>query len=318
VERGVHGQIAYSDRMLGADFACYLTHSEEDSRWQMVCTDVGMNRVLPGSPYPPHREQHPESFRSVSVGRRINEFQIVYIPFGEGTLESGTQRSRIAPGSVFFLFPDVQHAYCPDPKTGWIEYWVGFTGPHFDTLLRNGIIGPDKPLYHPGYQASLIATFRAIFDLAGTQAPLYQLRICSEILKLLAEILSLERLAMQQDRGQVIVQQAKAFIEANIRSSFDLDSLGAALDISLPQMNEVFKSFTGMTPYQYCIHVKINRAKEILAAGETSVKEIAWQVGFEDPYYFSRLFKKKTGRCPSEWIADDRVRPLDRAGGRRR
>ena len=68
-------------------------------------------------------------------------------------------------------------------------------------------------------------------------------------------------------------------------------------------MNEVFKAYTGMTPYQYCIHAKINRAKEILSSGESSVKEIAWRVGFDDQYYFSRLFKKKTGSSPSQWTA---------------
>jgi AraC-like DNA-binding protein len=56
-----------------------------------------------------------------------------------------------------------------------------------------------------------------------------------------------------------------------------------------------------MTPYQYALHAKINRAKQILAMGQWTVKEIASQVGFEDPYYFSRLFKKKTGLSPSQY-----------------
>jgi AraC-like DNA-binding protein len=304
--------------MAEADFSRYLTHSAEDVRWQMVCTDVGMTRVPPGSPYPPHGEEHPEAFRSVSVGRRINEFQIVYIPFGEGKLECGAKRSEIKAGTVFLLFPGVPHAYCPNPATGWVEYWVGFCGPHFDTLLRSGIIGPDQALYRPGYQASLIGSFLSIFELAGSQAPLYQPRICSEILNLLAETLSLDRLSRQQDRGQAVVEQAKAYIEANIRADFDLESLGATLKVSLPQMNEVFKAYTGMTPYQYCIHAKINRAKEILASGETSVKQIAWQVGFEDPYYFSRLFRKKTGRCPRDFIGEARVRSSPPPGRRGR
>lgn len=82
---------------------------------------------------------------------------------------------------------------------------------------------------------------------------------------------------------------------------FDQETLGAELGLSLPHLNDVFKSYTGMTPFQYCLHVKINRAKEILAGGESSVKEIAWKVGFDDQYYFSRLFKKKTGYSPSQW-----------------
>ena len=289
--------------MSETDFSLYLTHSTEDEAWQMVCTDVGMSRVPPGSPYPPRLEDHPAGFQNVSVGRRLNEYQMVYVTAGRGRLEVDDQPYTVEAGSLFLLFPDVRHAYHPEAETGWTEYWVGFTGHQVDALLANAIITPARPLYHPGYQANLVGGFQAIREQVDIQAPLYQFRVCAEILKLLAETLSLERRSAQQTRAQEIVEQAKAFIEAHVRLVFDLDELGAELHLSLPHLNEVFKAYTGMTPYQYCLHVKINRAKEILAGGETSVKEIAWTLGFDDPYYFSRLFKKKTGSSPSQWAA---------------
>jgi AraC-like DNA-binding protein len=288
--------------MADYDFA-YLTHSIEDENWQMVCTDAGMGRMLPGVPYPTRREEHPAGFQTVSIGRRINEYQMVYIAVGQGSLEMENQTYEVETGSVFLLFPDIGHAYRPDPATGWTEYWVGFTGPQVDALLATGIISPARPMFHPGYQASLVGGFQSILREVKVQAPLYQFRVCAEVLRLLAEVLSLERLSVQQTRAQEIVEQAKAFIESNIRVVFDLERLGAELRLSLTQLNDVFKSYTGMTPYQYCIHVRINRAKEILASGVSSVKEIAWNVGFDDPYYFSRLFKKKTGYSPSQWIS---------------
>ena len=287
------------------DFSLYLTHSSEDENWQMVCTDAGRTWIPPGSPYPPHLEKHPESFQSVSVGRRINEYQMVYIPAGQGTLEMDERRYLVESGSLFLLFPDIRHAYHPDPTTGWTELWVGFSGPQVDALLAAGIISPAQPLFHLGYQAKLVSGFQTIFEQVKLQSPLYQFRVCAEVMRLLAETLSLERLSAQPTRSQKIVEQAKAFIEGHISTVFDLDHLGAAVGLSLPHLNEVFKSYTGMTPYQYCIHVKINRAKEILANGRCSVKEISWQVGFDDPYYFSRLFKKKTGFSPSQWAATE-------------
>ena len=283
------------------DFSLYLTHSAEDEKWQMVCTDAGRHRISAGSPYPVEGESHPPGFATVAVGRRINEYQMVYILEGRGSLEMEGRRYVVEAGSVFFLFPDVPHAYRPDPATGWTEYWVGFTGPHFNDLVATGILNPARPLFQPGYQSRLVGGFRSIFSQVKEQAPLYQFQICAEILGLLAETLSRERGSTQQTRAQEIVEHAKSFIEAHIQTAFDLGALEAELRLTLPHINETFKAYTGMTPYQYCIHVKINRAKEILASGESSVKEIAWRVGFDDPYYFSRLFKKKTGSSPSHW-----------------
>ena len=287
--------------MSDCDFA-YLTHSIEDENWQMVCTDAGMNRIPPGGIYPPHLEDHPAGFRPVTVERRINEYQLVYILEGRGHLEMDDVGYEIEAGTVFLLFPDIRHAYRPDPATGWTENWVGFTGPHMDDLLAGGIISPSRPVYRPGYQHALVEGFQYIFRQVKQQAPLYQFRVCAEVLKLLAETLSQERLSAQQVKAQEIVLHAKRYIEANIQLVFDLESLAAEVGLSLTHIGDVFKGYTGMTPYQYGIHVKINRAKEILAGGESSVKEIAWQVGFEDQFYFSRLFKKKTGYSPSQWM----------------
>jgi AraC-like DNA-binding protein/mannose-6-phosphate isomerase-like protein (cupin superfamily) len=287
--------------MAESDFSLYLTHSAEDEAWQMVCTDAGRTLIAPGSPYPPRVEDHPAGFGSVSVGRRINEYQLVYILDGRGQLQMEGQTYPLESGSVFLLFPDVQHSYHPDTATGWTEYWVGFAGAQVDALLAYGIIAPTRPVLHAGYQASLLGGFQSVFHQVKAQAPLYQFRVCAEILRLLAETLSLERMAVQQTHTQQVVEQAKAFIGLQLQRAFDLEELANEVRLSLAQLNDLFKAYTGMTPYQYCIHAKINRAKEILVGGETSVKEIAWQVGFDDPYYFSRLFKKKTGVSPSHW-----------------
>ncbi|MDR1105043.1 MAG: AraC family transcriptional regulator [Treponema sp.] len=53
--------------------------------------------------------------------------------------------------------------------------------------------------------------------------------------------------------------------------------------------------------YQYYIHIKIEKAQRLLEEKDVSVKEAAYRLGFDDQYYFSRLFKNKTGFTPAEW-----------------
>ena len=64
--------------------------------------------------------------------------------------------------------------------------------------------------------------------------------------------------------------------------------------------NELAK-YTGLTPYQYFLQLRIHRAKELLQDPRLSVKEVSARMMFENQYYFSRLFRKKTGLSPTQW-----------------
>ncbi|GHV80469.1 hypothetical protein AGMMS49944_22600 [Spirochaetia bacterium] len=57
--------------------------------------------------------------------------------------------------------------------------------------------------------------------------------------------------------------------------------------------------------------MKINKAKELLTEGTLSIKEISYKLAFDSPYYFSRLFKKKTGAAPSQWSNTTSPKDLD-------
>ena len=97
------------------------------------------------------------------------------------------------------------------------------------------------------------------------------------------------------------MERAKFFMEENIYREVDLGGFGEMLGVSASHLNSVFKSYTAMTPYQYFISIKIRKAKELLEAGSLAIKEVAFRLGFDDQYYFSRLFKKKAGIPPSRW-----------------
>ena len=62
-----------------------------------------------------------------------------------------------------------------------------------------------------------------------------------------------------------------------------------------------FRRYTGLTPYQYFLQLRIHRAKELLSDPDVQVKEVAARLRFDNQYYFARLFKKKTGVTPSAW-----------------
>jgi AraC-like DNA-binding protein len=282
-------------------FLHYLPYSEEDEKLGMLCTTAGSVNVKPGIKYPLHKNDHPIVFRSVAEGRQLPEFQIVYITSGEGIFTCGGKTYQVKPGCVMLVLPGIKHLYKPLPETGWKEYWVGFKGAYFSRLLDKGRLSVEHIFFETGLHDSIISSFNQIFDEVRSQRPLYQLKTCAQIMSIIAEVLTRERRQEQPNYYEKIVAKAKSLMESNIYSEINLSGISEQLGISTSRLNEIFKTYTSMTPYQYYIHIKIHNAEKLLEQQDISVKDAAFRMGFEDQYYFSRLFKNKTGVSPSDW-----------------
>jgi AraC-like DNA-binding protein len=282
-------------------FLHYLPYSEEDEKIGMVCTTAGSMEVKPHTVYPPSKTAHPVLFRQVAEGRTLPEFQIVYITKGEGVFGAEGKTYRVIPGSLLLILPGIKHFYKPIFEIGWHEYWAGFKGEFYAKLLEEGIFSREHIFFDVGLHNDIVSIFSQIFDEVRTQQPLYQIKACSGILTLIAELLTHERRSGQPNYYQKIVEKAKYLIEANVFNAINVPSISEQIGVSPSKLNEIFKTYTSMTPYQYYIHIKIHKAENLLEQDDVAVKEVAFNLGFEDQYYFSRLFKNKTGVAPSDW-----------------
>ena len=278
-----------------------ITYSDEDEKLGMLCTCAGSTTTPPGTDYPPHKEYYSAMGRMVATGRILPDFQVVYITRGEGVFSSGGVTYKINPGSLMLLIPGIKHAYKPTPEIGWHEYWVGFRGAHFERLLEEGFFSPEKCFFETGLYDPILSLFSQIIEEVKIQRPLYQMKACAAILGLIAEVLTRDRRKDQPNYYQQIVEKAKYLMESNIFSLINLSDISDQLGISTSRFNEIFKTYTSMTPYQYYIHIKIHKSKRLLEQKELSVKEVAYKMGFDDQNHFSRLFKNKTGVSPSNW-----------------
>jgi AraC-like DNA-binding protein len=282
-------------------FLHYLPYSEEDEKLGMLCTTAGSVDVQPGTVYPPQKNDHPALFRPVAEGRVLPEFQMIYVTRGEGIFLCCGTTYRVKPGSIMLVLPGLKHMYRPLAETGWCEHWVGFKGGYFSGLLEEGRLSSKHIFFETGLHDSVLSLFGQIFDEVRSQRPLYQMKACAAILSLIAEVLARERRKEQPNYYEQIVTRAKHLMETNIYGAINLSGISDQLGISTSRLNEIFKTYTSMTPYQYYIHLKIHKAEGILEQEDIPVKEAAYKMGFEDQYYFSRLFKNKTGFSPSSW-----------------
>jgi YesN/AraC family two-component response regulator len=96
-------------------------------------------------------------------------------------------------------------------------------------------------------------------------------------------------------------KQMQRYIELNYRKNISLTDISQALHANQNYLCRLYKSYSGVNLFDDILHRRIEKAKECLRASEWKIYEVAEYVGFEDPGYFSRVFKKYTGVSPKEY-----------------
>ena len=280
----------------------YLPYSEEDVEWKLYATTVGRVYIKPGDPYPFSREDHPSAYTvNWSSGRVLQEFQFVYIADGSGRFRSFNGQFPISAGTMLLLIPGERHWYEPDEYTGWSEYWLGFNGECAEKWLERKYIDRENPIYRYGFSQSIISLFNQAIQYAEKEPVCMQQMIASLVPQIMARLLASRKGIDTGRTFTTLLEKARLIFEDNIYIKFDLDAITTALKVNYHTLRDYFNEHTGLSPYQFFLQMKISKAKELLEQENMSVKEISYKLAFDNPYYFSRLFKKKTGVSPSKW-----------------
>jgi len=93
----------------------------------------------------------------------------------------------------------------------------------------------------------------------------------------------------------------KEVVELHIFSDLRLEQLAKLCNLSLSSFKRKFKEVYSDSPTNYIIEKRIEKSKELLGHTEMAISQVAYEIGFQDPLYFTRLFKKKTGKTPSSF-----------------
>lgn len=145
---------------------------------------------------------------------------------------------------------------------------------------------------------------RSLFDFASFER-LFKINNKDEIKRYFENLcsqLSTKILQMKEDDHSSIVQKACAYIDENYHlKDISIQDVCDYLHLSQSYFSKIFKSRTGETFTEYLTKVRIEKAKELLKNTNLKIYEIAQQVGYDDPHYFSYSFKKKEGISPIEY-----------------
>ena len=289
------------------DFHKYLAITALEEIWGFYVTTVGYSKIDPNQAYP-HNQGHPltHSF-TWNKGRILNGYYLVFISKGKGVFESALSPSTaITAGTCFFLFPGVWHRYRPDAESGWEEYWIGFKGSYPDDLMNKGIFSSAFPVVSPGLNDSLLTLIRRILEEVRSGTPGYHQVISGIILQILGLVHALcTQTNLIQGEDAQAVEKAKFYFRENLEAPLDIKRLMRELPMSYSKFRKLFKEVTGEAPNQYHLNLRLDKARELLGTTNLNVSEVAYNLGFDSVFYFSKLFKRKNGVSPKYYRAKE-------------
>lgn len=225
-------------------------------------------------------------------------YSIEFVAKGKGMVTLRGSQHALFAGRVFSYGPRIAHLMTNQADAPFVKYFIDFTGPDASKMLRKF-----GPALGSVVQVSAPDVIVKIFDdliKNGQTGSVYSPIICAAILQQLIFKIA-ETSIVEKARSTVAFytyQKCREIIQKNCMSLHDLSKIADLCHIDSAYLCRLFKRFDTQSPYQYLMQMKMNLAAQRLQSLNSSVKEVAMEFGFSDPFHFSRVFKRIFGISP--------------------
>ena len=225
---------------------------------------------------------------------------LIYCIKGKGYLEIENKRIQISEHQLILIPKDIPHTYFASLAEPWSIYWSQFDGemsPLYINLIQNNIHAIS---IIDGQQQNLMNYFNEMIALLSSGFSKEHMLHCNNIHKTLFSLINHRSYNHTNQTCAYIdyTNQAITYMRAHLSKQITIDELATSVGISRSYFQHLFKEKTGLAPLEYVNTLKMQKACELITTTNLSIKSIALQVGFSDPYYFSRAFKKVMSSSP--------------------
>lgn len=228
---------------------------------------------------------------------------LIYCLEGRGWLQVPTGRFPVNPNEFLIIPADMPHKYGADEENPWTIYWAHFKGvqsPSFASMLSAQF--KEFVSYSP-FLEERIRIFDSIYNALASGYSLDNLAYSSiSFSYFLSSFSHLDKFAsahhiVEKDAVDLSIE----YMQNNLHIALTLEQIASSINLSVSHYSSLFKKKTGYSPVVYFNHLKIQHACQYLQFTTLRVNQIATKLGFDDPYYFSRIFTRIMGVSPVEY-----------------
>ncbi|MEI6175270.1 MAG: AraC family transcriptional regulator [Verrucomicrobiota bacterium] len=220
---------------------------------------------------------------------------------GKGSCTLAGREWKMEPGDLLFLPPREHHVYSANPRSPWTIFWMHFRGIRAADHLNNLGVSITNPIVSVDDPAVLFEAFEDSFRHAThgfSEAAMTGLSTAFGRLLGLAKVHQ-RAPGTRSRRAENRLLKVLSLMHEDLSRPWTLDELAGESHLSIPHFTELCRRQTGMPPLGLLIRLRLQRAMDLLQQGTHNVAEAASAVGYDDPFYFSRLFRKHMGITPS-------------------
>ncbi|MBO5416174.1 MAG: helix-turn-helix domain-containing protein [Clostridia bacterium] len=228
-----------------------------------------------------------------------DDYYLLYMVKGELSVEFSDETLTAKPGTVIIFPPHYRYRYTYRGGEPLLYFWIHFTGGYVQQLLEDCGISKMPWYVRTAKHSKTADHFRRFYDRFKLSEPFLSRELACALEQLILTI------AQNSDEGAQKRPLSKSLdvIHSSYRKALTVAELAQIEHLSQSRYITLFREQYGMPPIAYIINIRMLNACELLLTTDMSVKQIGIQVGYDDPFFFSKIFKRHMGVSPQSYRA---------------
>lgn len=243
------------------------------------------------------------------------DYQLLYIVSGKTHFYFRGKERIVTAGHMVLIQPRQEQKYDYFGEEKPEVYWVHFTGSNVKNILRKYKIPLDDPVFYSGVSSAYANLFKEMINELQTCRTGFQ-ELLEMYLRQIFLLIQRSREEQKPIASSYLLEEmeyARRYFNEHYNEPINIEEYAQARGMSVSWFMRNFKQVTAKSPMQYILAIRINNAVSLLETTDYNVTEISAIVGYDNPLYFSRIFKKQEGVSPSDYRKILRDRDADHA-----
>jgi len=242
--------------------------------------------------------------RGHSYGPAVRDYFLIhYIHRGKGVFKVDGKKFELKRGEGFVIWPHLLSYYQADENNPWQYSWIGFTGLKAEDYLKEAGITKARPFFRTQNSEKTSAIFNEMTE-TGNLKKSKEIKLMGLLYLFFSELIenSDQQHKNNKNLKQEYLKKAVNYIDRNYsRPDLKISDIASYLNLNRSYLWQLFSELLDKSPQQYLIEFRIEKAALLLENYDLKVRSAALSVGYEDPFNFSKIFKKVMGETPSHY-----------------
>ena len=238
------------------------------------------------------------------IGR--TEFLLHYVLKGKGIFQVGDKTYHLNKHDAFLIYPDELSYYQADKEDPWTYIWIGFDGIKAESCLNHATLSKENRVSRFHCEDTLMECINGMLNASKLTYSNDLMREGYLFLFLSALIQEKHNTINQRTEVydyplHVYVEHALEFIDHNYAKKIKVNDIANYIGITRSYLTNIFKKSLNMSPQKYLVKYRLDKAKDLLKTTNLPVSTIAFEIGYENPLTFSKVFKSFFDVSPSTY-----------------